>query len=162
LVFGLIGGPIEISVAMPKSHPPGNLPLGPNPTPLRPSLRPVIAPRDPATPRRTPFPVLLSSTVQPRPVPLAFQGVHARLLKRIHMIRHSDQGVISISQIIPDAAPFMAAVIRRPAVGPRRKPASLIAHPLIVPRAKRSQTRIEYIGCCRLWRHRNSPKRRPQ
>src|SRR5580704_7795630 len=55
-------------------------PLSPNPTPLRALLCTVIAPLHPAAPSRPRFANAISPPVQPRPMPLALQRVHARFL----------------------------------------------------------------------------------
>src|ERR1700675_1521425 len=72
------------------------------------------------------------------------------------MIRHPYQREVPAPQVVTNAAPLMAAVIRRPVVRARREPATFVPHDLVITRAKRLQPSVEYIPLSRLG-HLNLP-----
>lgn len=99
----------------------------------------VVAAFNAARPADARFSVDTLSAVQPATMSRARQGVYSGLVHGNRMAGHSDKHEISVRCVIPRAASYETAVIRRFVTricpGPRR----FVLHDMVVTRAKRPQ-----------------------
>ena len=83
------------------------------PYPIAPSLGivTIVAALDATTPTNTRLGTTILSAIQPVVVFRALHRIHARFVDWVRVLRHSDEGVISIGRVISNTATFKTAMV---------------------------------------------------
>ena len=85
--------------------------LGPDPIALCVRIVTIVAAFDTATPTNTRFGVDILSAIQPVVVATALNGVRARLVDGVRVVRHSNEHVISVGWVIAKTTTFETAMV---------------------------------------------------
>jgi hypothetical protein len=112
---------------------------------MKSASHPVVAAFDATTPNYTRFGNDILSAIQPVVVYRALQGVCARLLDGVRVVRISHEHVVSGGGVISNATSYVTAMVRGSVPGISPGAARFVLHCVVVTRAKRSQVAAQKI-----------------
>ena len=106
---------------------------------MRSASHPVVAAFDATTPTHVRFGIDILLAIQPVAVSRALQGVYARLVDGVRVVRNSHEHVVSAGGVISNATPYVAAMVRGSVPGISAGAARFVVHYVVIARANRSQ-----------------------